>query len=80
MKILDLITERDNNTLCPIRVVALIGALEFLAIIGYNALEQHVTTLTELATGLGVLIGAISAAVTGKARWSESKGNDDATK
>lgn len=78
MNLRDLITEKDNNTLCPVRVIALIGSLEFLGIVGYNALTSHVTTLTELATGLGVLIGSVSAAVTGKARMSEKEKDADA--
>lgn len=76
MHILDLITEKDNDTICPVRVIAVLGALEFLAIIGYNVLDSKSLDLTSLGVGLGVVLASVSAAVTGKAALTEKKEPD----
>lgn len=76
MHLLDLVTEKDNHTLCPVRVIAILGALEFLALVGYNVLDSKSTDLTSLGTGLAVVVAAVSAAVTGKAALSEKKKED----
>jgi hypothetical protein len=53
MHVLDLITEKDNHTICPVRVIAILGSLEFLAVIGYNVLASRSIDLTSLGMGLG---------------------------
>lgn len=73
MRISNLFTEKDNTTLCPVRTLAIAGAIEFLIIVGRNAWVAVSIDLTSLGTGLGVLLASVSAAITAKALTEKGK-------
>ena len=79
MKFSNLFTEKDNCTLCPVRILAIAGAIEFLVVVGHNAWVAVSVDLTSLGTGLGVLLAAVSAAITAKAMTEKGKDQDGTT-
>ena len=65
MKISDIITENDGDTICPGRIFLIIGALVFLGLACYNA--SHFNAMN-FGTGYGSLLGG---GLTGI--WAKSK-------
>lgn len=61
----DCFTEKDNNTYCPIRIFSAIALIYYL-VLATIELEFHarVFSLTDMATGISVLMGVISAGVS----------------
>ena len=75
--LLFLFTEKDNQTLCPLRVFgipfAIILSNVFIGLSVYNvvALRQPFDYVS-FGTGAGLIWGSVSAAIVGKAKWGES--------
>ena len=63
MKFLELITEPDNKTMCPVRIVAILGALQYLGLAGANYAQHHVFDAQNYAIGFGALLGGIGVAL-----------------
>lgn len=59
-----LLTEPDNKTPCPVRLIAFIGALQGLALVGYDVLvlKAHFD-LQAFGIGYGAMIGAAGLAM-----------------
>lgn len=61
----DCFTEKDNNTYCPIRILSAIALIHYL-ILATIELHTHARdfSLTDMATGISILMGVISAGVS----------------
>jgi hypothetical protein len=59
-----LTTEPDNRTPCPVRLIAFLGTLQALALVGYDVLvlKAHFDIQT-FGIGLGVLLGGLGTAL-----------------
>jgi len=61
--ILHVITEPDNQTFCPIRVIALIGCLQYFGLNTANFIRHGVFDPQAYAIGLGALIAGAGVAL-----------------
>jgi len=62
-----LITERDNKTFDPIRILAILGVAEYLVMSGYVVYSTKTFDLQNFGIGLSAVLLAAGAAVTAKA-------------
>lgn len=58
-----ILTEPDNKTFCPIRLIALLGSLQFLGLGIANYVQHAVFDPQGYAVGLGALIGGVGVAL-----------------
>lgn len=59
----DAITEPDNNTICPVRVIAIVGSIQYLAMAALHFHSQHVWEPQSFAIGFGSILGAAGVAL-----------------
>jgi hypothetical protein len=59
----DLLTETDNLTFCPVRIIALVGALQYLGLAAANYIQHQVFDAQNYAIGFGALLGGIGVAL-----------------
>jgi len=71
--LLDIVTEPDNQTFCPIRVIALIGFIQFFALAAWNYHQHGVFDPQSYALGFSAMIAGAGIALGMK---KNSKGND----
>jgi hypothetical protein len=61
----DCFTEKDGNFYCPVRIFGAIGFINYLVL---STLELHNHcrdfSLTDMATGISILLGVISAGIS----------------
>lgn len=57
------ITEPDNSTACPIRITAMLGSLQYLAMAWLHYFQHHVFDPQAYAIGFGALLGGIGVAL-----------------
>jgi spore maturation protein SpmB len=62
-RLLQLITEPDNKTLCPVRILAIAGVLEFLTLAVFNFVKSGALDLQAFAVGFAAIIGGVGAAL-----------------
>ena len=67
MNLANIFTERDNATPCPVRVLAIAGGVEFLALAARVAWVNAAFDMQGFGVGLGVVLTAIGAAIAAKA-------------
>ena len=65
-------TEPDNKTFCPVRLIALLGVLQYLGLSIANYAQHSVFDPQGYAVGLGALIGGIGVALKLKKDTGES--------
>lgn len=58
-----LITEPDNITFCPVRIVAILGSLQYLGLNLANYIQNHVFDPQGYAIGFGALVGGMGVAL-----------------
>lgn len=58
-----LFTEPDNQTFCPVRVLALVGALQYLGLSVANYVQHSSFDPQEWAIGFGALLGGVGVAL-----------------
>ncbi len=58
-----LVTEPDNKTFCPVRVIALIGCFQYLATELHNYIAHAVFDPQAFAVGLGALVAGTGVAL-----------------
>lgn len=58
-----LVTEPDNQTFCPVRVIALLGSFEYLGVSAHNYFAHQVFDPQSFAIGFGALIGGAGVAL-----------------
>lgn len=60
----DVFTEPDGTTICPVRVVGILGTLQGLGLAGFDVLVQHAHfDLMAFGGGLGATIAALGVAL-----------------
>lgn len=60
----DTITEPDNKTICPVRIMGIIGAIQGLVMQGYAVFILHsAADLQQYGIGLGAVIVALGVAL-----------------
>lgn len=73
----DIFSEPDNNTICPIRILAFVGFLYALIVHGYSIfILKAIFDLTAFGTTYGVMLASLGAALMIK---TDSKGKQDET-
>ncbi len=73
----DLLTEPDNHTFCPVRILAAIGSLQYLALATANYIQHSVFDPQGYAVGFGALIGGIGVALKLKKDSKEDTNDAD---
>ncbi len=59
----DLLTEPNNQTFCPVRILAILGLLQYLGMAWFHYFQHGVFDSQSYAIGFGALIGATGAAL-----------------
>ena len=59
----NLLTETDNQTFCPVRILALLGALQYLGLTFAHYIQHQVFDPQGYAVGFGALLGGIGVAL-----------------
>lgn len=59
----EVVTEPDNKTVCPVRLMAIAGFVQFSVMAGYNMHHTHVFDVQAHALAYAALIGGIGAAL-----------------
>lgn len=59
----DLLTETDNKTFCPVRIIAILGALQYLGLAVVNYAQHGVFDAQNYAIGFGALLGGVGVAL-----------------
>lgn len=59
----DVFTEPDNKTICPVRALAIVGALQFLGLVLANYIQHGIFDPQAFAVGFGALIGGVGVAL-----------------
>ncbi|MBX6391917.1 MAG: hypothetical protein IRY96_00460 [Burkholderiales bacterium] len=72
----DLFTEQDNSTWCPLRLCgipfAFVATAVYMGLSIYTvAIKGNPLDYVSFGTGLSILWGTVSAAIIGKAKWTE---------
>lgn len=58
-----ILTEPDNKTFCPVRLIALAGSLQYLTTTAINFWKHAVFDPQAFAVGLGALLAGVGAAL-----------------
>lgn len=58
-----ILTEPDNSTFCPIRIIALVGSIQYLGIELHNYIAHAAFDPQAFAVGFGALIGGAGVAL-----------------
>lgn len=58
-----ILTEPDNSTFCPVRIVAIIGSLQYLGLALANYIQHAVFDAQAYAIGFGALVGGVGVAL-----------------
>lgn len=65
-------TEPDNHTFCPVRIIAVAGALQFLALTAAAYVQHNNFDPQAFAIGFGALLGGLGVALGLKKDSSKS--------
>lgn len=72
--VLDLFTEPDNSTICPVRILSILGFIWALAMNGWSVLVlKAVFDITAFGTSYGVMLAALGLALGMKTDSKENK-------
>jgi len=61
--LLNLVTEPDNQTACPIRVLAILGVLQYLGLAAAHYFQHAVFDAQGFAMGFGTILGGAGVAL-----------------
>jgi hypothetical protein len=59
----NIVTEPDNSTICPVRILAIAGALQYLAMAWIHYIQHHIFDPQGYAVGFGALLGGVGVAL-----------------
>ena len=59
----DIFTEPDNKTVCPARLIAILGGLQYLGLALAHYVQHHIFDPQSFAVGFGALLGGIGVAL-----------------
>lgn len=73
-----MLTEMDNQTWCPIRVIGIAFAISasttYLVLAIWTVVHQHnALDYVSFGTGLSAVWATVAAAIIGKARWGDRR-------
>ncbi len=73
-----MLTELDNETWCPVRVIGVVFAIAasstYLALAVWTVVREHnALDYVSFGTGLSAVWGTVAAAIIGKARWGDRR-------
>lgn len=75
MKFSNMITERDNQTMCFVRVGAILGIIEYLGLAAYMAYSAKTFDVQGFGIGLGAVLTAAAAGISFKASQEHHDGS-----
>jgi hypothetical protein len=61
--VMDILTETDNSTYCPVRIVALIGCLQYLGLSLAHYIQHGAFEVQAFGVGFAAIIGGVGAAL-----------------
>jgi hypothetical protein len=59
----DILTEANNETFCPIRIIAIIGVLQYFAMAWAHYVQHGIFDAQNYAIGFGALLGGVGVAL-----------------
>jgi len=59
----NIITEPDNKTVCPVRIVAIVGIIQYLGLTMAHYLQHALFDAQSFAIGFAAIIGGVGAAL-----------------
>ena len=59
----NLFTEPDNQTFCPVRLIAVLGAVQYLALVVANYAQHSIFDPQGFSVGFGALLGGVGVAL-----------------
>lgn len=60
---LQIFTEPDNHTFCPVRIIAIAGAIQYLVMAWANYIQHGTFPAQDFAIGFGALLGGLGVAL-----------------
>ena len=60
---MDIFTEPDNKTICPVRIIAILGGLHYLGLADAHYLQHGIFDAQSFAIGFGTLLGGLGVAL-----------------
>lgn len=61
--LLQLITEPDNKTVCPVRILSIVGVLQYFTLAALHYAQHGIFDAQNYALGFGALIGGVGVAL-----------------
>ena len=77
--VMNMITEHDNKTVCPVKTSGVLGVLALFVLTGYHEYKKIHVTEQDFSISLSIALAATGAGV-GVKRSSEHDGDDDGPK
>ena len=60
----NIVSETDNKTICPVRVLAILGTLQGLGIQAWDVIGNHAAfNLEQFGIGMGAMLGSLGLAL-----------------
>jgi hypothetical protein len=60
---LNILTEPDNHTFCPVRILSILGVLQYLTTSGFHYVQHAIFDPQAFAVGFGAIIGSVGVAL-----------------
>jgi hypothetical protein len=61
--VMNILTEPDNSTFCPVRIVAIVGIIQYLGLTMAHYLQHASFEAQPFAVGFAAIIGGVGAAL-----------------
>lgn len=61
--LMQIFTEPDNSTFCPVRLLALVGSFQYLGLTLAHYIQHAVFVPQDFALGFGALVGSLGVAL-----------------
>lgn len=61
--VMNILTEPDNSTFCPVRIIALVGCFQYLGLTMAHYLQHAAFDAQAFAIGFAAIIGGVGAAL-----------------
>ena len=68
-----IVTEPDNKTVCPLRIIALLGSLQYLGLSVAHYIQHAIFEPQAFAVGFGALLGGAGVALGVKKNSNEKQ-------
>jgi hypothetical protein len=74
--LMNILTEPDNSTFCPVRIVAIVGIIQYLGLTMAHYLQHAMFDAQSFAIGFAAIIGGVGAAL-GLKKDAQGVSNDN---